>query len=69
MASTASNTGDTSSKQQQAQRKQNYNIWGRGPFRQSITVILTGEKTEAATDPTHVAVYLSRDLDRDRSRP
>ena len=40
---------------------------GRGPFHQSITVILTGEKREAVTNPTHVAVYLIRDLDWDRS--
>ena len=41
---------------------------GRGPFHQSITVILTGEKREAVTNPTHVAVYLFLDLDQDRSR-
>ena len=42
----------------------------RGPFHQSITAILTEEKKrrEAVTKPTHVAVYLFRDLDRDRSR-
>ena len=42
----------------------------RGPFHQSITVILTEEKREEKqfTKPTHVAVYLFRDLDRDRSR-
>ena len=40
---------------------------GRGPFHQSITAILTGEKTEAVTNPTNDAVYLFRDLDRDRS--
>ena len=41
----------------------------RGPFHQSITAILTGEKREEKqfTIPTHVAVYLFRDLDRDRS--
>ena len=41
----------------------------RGPFHQSITAILTGEKREEKqfTKPTHVAVYLFRDLDRDRS--
>ena len=42
----------------------------RGPFHQSITAILTEEKREEKqfTKPTHVAVYLFRDLDRDRSR-
>ena len=45
MAST-SDTGDTSSKQQQAQRKENYNKSIRGPFHQSITAILTEEKRE-----------------------
>ena len=42
----------------------------RGPFHQSITAILTEEKREEkqSTKPTHVAVYLFRDLDRDRSR-
>ena len=42
----------------------------RGPFHQSITVILTEEEREEKqfTKPTHVAVYLFRDLDRDRSR-
>ena len=38
----------------------------RGPFHQSITAILTEEKREEKqfTKPTHVAVYLFRDLDR-----
>ena len=42
----------------------------RGPFHQSITAIITEEKREEKqfTKPTHVAVYLFRDLDRDRSR-
>ena len=42
----------------------------RGPLHQSITAILTEEKREEKqfTKPTHVAVYLFRDLDRDRSR-
>ena len=42
----------------------------RGSFHQSITAILTEEKREEKqfTKPTHVAVYLFRDLDRDRSR-
>ena len=37
----------------------------RGPFHQSITAILTEEKREEKqfTKPTHVAVYLFRDLD------
>ena len=63
MASTTSDTGDTSSKQQQAQRKENYNKRKR-PFHQSITAILTEEKREEKrfTKPTHVAVYLFRDL-------
>ena len=41
----------------------------RGPFHQSITAILTEEKREEKqfTKPTHVAVYLFRDLDGDRS--
>ena len=36
----------------------------RGPFHQSITAILTEEKREEKqfTKPTHVAVYLFRDL-------
>ena len=42
----------------------------RGPFHQSITAILTEEKREEKqfTKPTHVAVYLFRDLDRDGSK-
>ena len=66
MASTTSDTGDTSSKQQQGQRTTRE----RGPFHQSITAILTEEKREEkqSTKPTHVAVYLFRDQDRDRSR-
>ena len=42
----------------------------RGPFHQSITAILTEEKREEKqfTKSTHVAVFLFRDLDRDRSR-
>ena len=42
----------------------------RGPLYQSITAILTEEKREEKqfTKPTHDAVYLFRDLDRDRSR-
>ena len=38
----------------------------RGPFHQSITAILTEEKREEKefTKPTHVAVYLFRDLHR-----
>ena len=42
----------------------------RGPFHQSIIAILTEEKREEKqfTKPTHVAVYLFRDLDWDRSR-
>ena len=39
----------------------------RGPFHQSITNILT-KKEKQFTKPTHVAVYLFRDLDQDRSR-
>ena len=41
-----------------------------GPLHQSITAILTEEKREERqfTKPTHVAVYLFRDQDRDRSR-
>ena len=35
----------------------------RGPFHQSITAI----EEKQFTKPTHVAVYLFRDLDRDRS--
>ena len=67
MTSTTSDTSDTSSKQQQAQRKETTRV--RGPFHQSITAILTEEKREEKqfTKPTHVAVYLFRDLD-DRSR-
>ena len=42
MASTTSDTGDTSSKQQQAQRKENYK--SKRPV--SITAILTEEKRE-----------------------
>ena len=60
MASTSdmtSDTGDTSSKRQQAQRKQKYNKRKR-PVSSVDTVILTGEKREAVTNPTHVAVYL-----------
>ena len=68
MASTTSDTGDTSSKQQQALRRENYNK-SKSPFHQSITAILTEEKREEKqfTKPTHVAVYLFRDRDRDRS--
>ena len=67
MVSMTSDTGDTSSKQQQAQRKENYNKSNK--FHQSISAILTEEKREEKqfTEPTHVAVDLFRDLDRDRS--
>ena len=41
MASTTSDTGDTSSEQQNACKK---NTRARGPFHQSITAILTEEK-------------------------
>ena len=38
-------------------------ITARGPSHQSITAILSGEKKEKqCTKPTHVAVYLFRDL-------
>ena len=69
MASTTSDTGDTSSKQQQHNAKK-ITTRVRGPSHQSITAILTEEKREEKqfTKPTHVAVYLFRDLDRDRSR-
>ena len=68
MPRTTSDTSDTSNEQQQAQRKFTTRV--RGPFHQSITAILTEEKREEKqfTKPTHVAVYLFRDLDRDRSR-
>ena len=69
MASTTSDTGDTSSKQQQAQCKENYNKSKRPvssvdhchPYRRK-------REEKQFTKPTHVAVYLFRDLDRDRSR-
>ena len=56
MASTASDTSNTSSKQQQAQRKKKiiYNSKNR--------------KEEDFTQPTHVTVYLFRDLNQNRSR-
>ena len=41
MASTTSDTGDTSSKQQQAQRKEKYNKSKR-PFRQSCVCVWGG---------------------------
>ena len=70
MASTTSDTGDTSSKQQQAQRKENYNKSKRPvssvdqchPYRRKK------REEKQFTKPTNVAVYLFRDLDRDRSR-
>ena len=70
MASTTSDTGDTSSKQQQAQRKENYKKSKRPvssvdhchPYRRKK------REEKPFTKPTHVAVYLFRDLDRDRSR-
>ena len=65
MASTTSDTGDTSSKQQQAQRKENYNKSKRPvssvdhchPYRRKK------REEKQFTKPTHVAVYLFRDLD------
>ena len=67
MAST-SDTGNTSSSSKHNAKKITTRV--RGPFHQSITAILTEEKREEKqfTKPTHVAVYLFRDLDRDRSR-
>ena len=47
MASTTSDTGDTSSKQDQAQRKEN-TTWVRSLFHQSITAILTEEKKRSS---------------------
>ena len=69
MARMTSDTGDTSSKQQQTQRKE-ITTRVRGLFPQSITAIITQEKREEKQfiKPTHVVVYLFRDLDRDRSR-
>ena len=67
MANTTSDTGDTSSKQQQAQLTQKkITTRERDPFHQSITAILTEEKREEKqfTKPTHVAVYMFRDLNR-----
>ena len=65
MASTTSDTSDTSSNISSSKHNANkHTTRGRGPFHQSITVILTGEKREAVANPTHVAVYLFRDLDR-----
>ena len=66
MVSTTSVTGDTSSKQQQAQRKQKYK-------RQRPVSLVNlchpyRRKREAVTNPTHVAVYLFRGQHRDRSR-
>ena len=66
MASTTSDTGDTSSKRQQAQCKENYNKSKRPvssvdhchPYRRK-------REEKQFTKPTHVAVYLFRDLDRD----
>ena len=51
----------------QAQHKKNTRI--RGPFYLSITAIfIHRRKTEKQfTNPTHVAVFLFQDLDRDRS--
>ena len=67
MASTTSDTGDTSSKQQQAQREEDYNKSKR-PV--SLFDKLQKKKREEKqfTKPTHVAVYRFWDLDRDRSR-
>ena len=69
MASTTSDNGDTSSKQQQAQRKENYDKSKRGPFHQSITAILTEEKREESSLlnlHNYVAVDLA--VSRPRSR-
>ena len=68
-ASTTSDTSDTSSKQQQSQRKENYNKSKR-PVSSVDHRHPTEEKREEKqlTKPTHVAVYLFRDLDRDRSK-
>ena len=71
MANTTSDTGDTSSKQQQAQCKENYNKSKRPVSSvDHCHPLHTEEKREEKqfTKPTHVAVYLFRDLDRDRSR-
>ena len=68
MASTTSDTGDTSSSSEHNAKKITTRV--RGPFHQSITAILTEEKREEKqfTKPTHIAVYLFQDLERDRSR-
>ena len=66
MASTTSDTGDTSSKQQQAQRKENYN---KSKDARLTSRSLPWKREEKQfTKPTHVAVCLFRDLNRDRSR-
>ena len=70
MASMTSDTDDTSSKQQQAQCKENYNKSERPgssvnhchPYRRKK------RRETVYAKCTHVAVYLFRDLDRDRSR-
>ena len=69
MASTTSDTGDTQVSSSKHNAKK-ITTRERGPFHQSITAILTEEKREEKqfTKPTHVAVHLFRDLDRDRSR-
>ena len=63
MASTTSDTGDTSSSGKHNAKKTTTRV--RGPFQRSITAILTEEKREEKqfTKPTHVAVYLFGDRD------
>ena len=68
MSRTTSDTSDTLSSSKHNAKKITTRV--RGPFHQLITAVLTEEKREEKqfTKPTHVAVYLFRDLDRDRNR-
>ena len=69
MASTTSDTGGTSSKQQQAQRKEKYKSTRPGLISRSLPSFTYRRKKEKQfTKPTHVADYLFRDQDRDRSK-
>ena len=70
MASTTSDTSDILQVSSSKHDAKKITTRVRGPFHQSITAILTEEKREEKhfTKPPHVAVYLFRDLDQDRSR-
>ena len=63
MASMTSDSSDTSSKQQQAYRKEIHNSQTRGSCHQLNSAILTEEKEKQFTKSMLFTVYLFQDLD------